>query len=56
MTEPVYVRYVYLTEKGLELLEAIEKIATKDVALERIPMTVEPPLPPRKMRKAQEGE
>ena len=52
--EPIYVRYIYLTPKCLELLEAIEKTLPSDVALERIPQDVEVPLPPRKMRTSDE--
>jgi len=54
--EPIYVRYVYLTPKCLELLEALEKVLPSDVALERIPKDVEVPLPPRKMRTSEKTE
>ena len=50
--DPVYVRYVYLTPKGKELLESIEKALQNDVALELISEDVDVPLPPRKMRRS----
>jgi len=53
--EPVYVRYVYLTPKGKELLESIEKALQSEIAIERIPKEYgPPPLPPRKMRTSDE--
>ena len=56
MTEPVYVRYVFLTKKGLELMEIVENIAQSDVAIERIPKEDGlPPLPPKRMRKLEES-
>lgn len=43
--EPVYVRYVYLTEKCLRLLESLEKV-TDEIDLQKIPKDQElPPLP-----------
>lgn len=52
MTEPIYVRYVYLTEKGLKMLEALDTYLD-DLALERIPRENIPPTPPRRMRKSE---
>lgn len=49
--DPIYVRYVYLTPKAKELLEALEK-AWGELELKRIPREQEPPLPSAKFARS----
>jgi len=42
----IYIRYLYATEKGLKMLEAMSE-GTDEFIIERIPKELgEPPLPP----------
>jgi len=54
--EPVYVRYVYLTPKGKELLESIEKALERDVALRKIPKYKMPSRIPKEFQRSEEKE
>lgn len=50
--DAIYVRYVYLTEKGLKMLEALDEYLD-EIAVERIHEDEGmPPAPPKRMRDA----